>query len=81
VRQQIGKLIDYDKAKNTNYLETLEEFLRGTSIRETAEKQYLHAKSVAFRQKSIAKMLEVNLNDYRTKLALSLAVQLHKINK
>lgn len=80
VDRHIGRLITYDKAKKTDYLATLEEFLLGTSLRETAEKQHLHIKSVVFRQKSIAKILNVNINDYEVKQALTLAVQLHKLN-
>lgn len=79
IEQHIGKLLAYDRAKQTNYLETLEDLLRGVSIRETAMKHHLHPKSVVFRQKSIAKMLNVDLSDYQTKLALGLAIQLHKL--
>lgn len=80
VEQHIGKVIEYDRAKQTDYLETLEDFLRGVSIRETAMKHHLHPKSVVFRRKSIAKMLSVDLNDYQTRMALGLALQLYKLN-
>lgn len=80
IDQHIGKLIAYDQAKKTNYLATLDEILRGASVRETADKQHLHPKSIVFRQKSIAKMLNVDLSDYQIRLALAIAIQLHKLN-
>ncbi|HWR55953.1 MAG TPA: PAS domain S-box protein [Negativicutes bacterium] len=80
IEQHIGKLLEYDQAKQTNYLETLEDLLRGVSVRETAKKHHLHPKSVVFRHKSIARMLNIDLNDYQTRLALGLALQLYKLN-
>ncbi|MCM0761089.1 PAS domain S-box protein [Sporomusa sphaeroides DSM 2875] len=80
IAQHIGNLLEYDQTKQTNYLVTLEELLRGASIRETAEKQHLHPKSVIYRHKSIAKILNVDLNDYQTRLTLGLALQLYKLN-
>lgn len=81
VEQHLGRLIAHDRAKQTNYLETLEDLLRGASLRETAQRQHLHIKSVVFRQKSIAKILNIDLGDYKTRQALTLALQLHKLHR
>jgi PAS domain S-box-containing protein len=79
IERNIGKLVAYDRSKKTNYLATLEALLRGTSIRETADKLFLHPKTVVFRQKRIAKILDVDLGNYQTRLALAVALQLRKL--
>lgn len=81
VARQIGPLIDYDITKNTNYLTTLEELLKGASVREVAEKQYLHHKTIICRQKTIAKILNFSFEDYQRKLAIAMAIQLHKLGR
>jgi len=80
IQRHIGKLIDYDRERKINYLATLEEILRGSSVRETADKQFLHPKTIVFRQKRIEKILDVALDAYQTRLALAVAIQLHKLN-
>ncbi len=81
VTRQIGPLIEYDLTRNTNYLVTLEELLKGTSVREVAEKQYLHPKTIVSRQKTIAKILDFRFEDYQRKLAIAMAIQLHKLGR
>lgn len=80
IERNIGKLIAYDRERKINYLVTLEEILRGSSVRQTADKQFLHPKTIVFRQKRIEKILDINLNDYQTRLALAVAIQLYKLN-
>jgi len=81
IERNIGKLIAYDREKKMNYLLTLEELLRGSSVRETADKEFLHPKTVVFRQKRIGKILNVDLGASHTRLALAVAIQLHKMNR
>lgn len=81
IEQHIGRLIDHDREKQTDYLSTLEELLRGATIRETSEKQFLHPKTVAFRQRRITEMLNVDFSDYQSRLTIALALQLHKMRK
>lgn len=81
IERNIGKLITYDGEKKINYLLTLEESLRGLSVREIADKLFLHPKSVVFRQKRIEKILNKDLSAYQTRLALAIALQLYKLNK
>lgn len=80
IQRNIGKLIDYDKIKQSNYLATLEDTLRGLSVREIANKLYVHPKTIVFRQKRIEKILGVELYRYETRLILAIALQLYKIN-
>lgn len=79
IKRNIGKLLAYDREKKINYLSTLEELLRGSSVRKTADKQFLHPKTIVFRQKRIGTILDVDLGDYQIRLALAVAIQLYKL--
>jgi len=81
IQDKIGKLIIYDETKGTKFLETLEEILQSSSLKEVADKLFLHHKTVVFRRQRIEKILEVSLEDFEIKLALAAAVKLYKLNK
>lgn len=81
VERTIGKIIKYDREKQTNYLATLEELLHHSSVREKADKLLLHPKTILFRQQRIEKILGVNFNDDDICLALSIAIKLKKMIK
>jgi PAS domain S-box-containing protein len=80
VYEKLGKLIEYDRQKGTQYLLTLEEILQGNNLKEVAEKMYIHHKTIAFRKRRIEKLLEVSISDFDTKLALGAAVKLYKLS-
>lgn len=77
---KLGKLIDYDHKKGTELLLTLEEILQGNSLKEAADKMYIHHKTLAFRKQRIEKILGISLNEFETKLALAVAVKLYKLS-
>ena len=79
VERNIGAIIKYDQEKMTNFLATLEELLRKSSIREKANKLQLHPKTILFRQRRIEKLLQVNLNVDDTRMALGVAIRLKKL--
>lgn len=79
VERQIGRLLEYDRRKGTDYLATLEELLRGSSLREAADKLFVHPKSLLFRRGRIQAILQVSLDSPETRLALALAVKLLKL--
>jgi PAS domain S-box-containing protein len=76
----IGKLIDYDHDKGTDYVNTLEAILRSGNLKETANQLFLHPNTLLFRKRRIEKILGVSITEFETKLALAAAVKLHKIN-
>lgn len=79
VERQLGRLLEYDWHKGTDYLVTLAELLRGASVRKTAEKLFLHPKTLLFRRKRIEAMLRVSLEAPETRLALALAIKLLRL--
>lgn len=81
VEKNIGKLIHYDRDKSANLVDTLEELLRSTSVRETADKMFLHPKTVIFRKQRIETILNKDLDSFETRVALAVALKLYKLNK
>ncbi|MBP2651781.1 MAG: sensor hybrid histidine kinase [Firmicutes bacterium] len=79
VQEKIGKLIDYDQARGTDFLATLEEVLRSANLKEAAEKLYIHHKTVVFRKQRIEKILGVSIDQFEVRLSLATAVKLHKL--
>jgi len=81
VKEQIGTLIRYDEEKGTNLVTTLEEILQHSNLKKTAEKMFLHPKTVVFRKQRIEKILGVSLDSFETRLALGVALKLHLVNQ
>lgn len=81
VQEKIGKIIDHDHQKGTDYLRTLEEILYSANLREAAEKLFLHHKTVVFRKRRIEKILGGSLDRFEDRLAFAAAVKLYKLNR
>jgi PAS domain S-box-containing protein len=79
IERNLGKIIAYDREKRTNLLPTLEGILRDASVRETAERLFLHPRTVIFRRKRIGEILNIDIGAFETRLALAVAIELHKI--
>lgn len=79
VYKTIGSLIDYDQEKGTDFLVTLEEILQGNNLKETAQKMFIHHKTLVFRKQRIEKILGVSLEQFETRLALAAAIKLYKL--
>lgn len=81
VEDNIGKIIEYDQEKGTDLLNTLEEFLQNSSLRETAEKMFLHPKSIVFRKQRIEKILGISIESFEMRITLAVAIKLYKLSK
>ncbi|WP_170233159.1 PucR family transcriptional regulator [Sporomusa termitida] len=79
IQTTLGKLIDYDAQKGTDYLITLETILRSSSLKQAASVLFLHYNTIVFRKRRIEKLLQISFDDYETRLALSTAIKLHKL--
>ncbi len=79
IEHTLGSLIKYDKEKGSNLLQTLDVYLRTASMKEAAEKLYIHTKTMIFRKNRIEKILERSLEDYETRLSLGIALKLYSL--
>ncbi|EGO62146.1 PAS domain S-box protein [Acetonema longum] len=76
ITQRIGPLMAHP-----DLLETLEKLLSGLSFKEIGAQMYLHHKTIQLRKQRIEQLLNVSLDSYEVRMALSSALQLMKIVK
>lgn len=79
VSNVLGPLLEHDKTDGSDLLETLEKILSGLSFKEIGAQMYLHYKTIQFRKQRIEQILNLSLDSYETRVALSTAIQLRKI--
>lgn len=73
----LGALINYDKSKGTNLLDTLElYFSSNCSLKKTAETAYIHISSLKYRLKRIEKLTEKDLNKDEDRFNLQLSLRI-----
>jgi sugar diacid utilization regulator len=73
----IFRLRDFDKNNKTDYFHTLESYLLNErSIALTAENLSIHRNTLLYRLEKLNKMLDLNLNDYVTRLRLLLTFKI-----
>ncbi|MHC1759656.1 MAG: PAS domain-containing protein [Negativicutes bacterium] len=76
----IGKLIEYDRQKNSHLVETLAAILNGQSLRCVADELFIHTKTLLFRKHRIEELLGESIEDSAIRVKLALALQLHRLN-
>lgn len=79
IKKTIGPLIEHDKIDGTNLVETLEKILSGLSFKEIGAQMYLHHKTIQLRKHRVEQILNLSLDSYETRMALSTALQLMKL--
>lgn len=75
--KKIEPLINYDKAHQSNYFNTLKYFLdNGCNINETSEKLYIHRHTLRNRIEKIKELCGIDFNDNYSMLTFTLAIYL-----
>ncbi len=76
----LGTLVDYDRAHDTDLLHTLRVYFRsnGNAI-VAARRLFLHRNSLQYRLDRIAEVLDCDLHDPQTRLALNLAIEMAEL--
>lgn len=81
-RDTIGPLEHYDQIHETNFMETLEIYLRNQcDLSKSADALFLHRNSLRYRLKKIEEILNVQLNDMDSTLNLIIAFKIKQIKK
>ncbi len=79
VEETVGPLMAYDRGSKTNFLGTLEELLDNCgNQKRTAEKLFIHPKTLAYRKGKIEKILGISLDDAGDVLNAHTAVKIRK---
>lgn len=74
----VQKLAAYDKANNTQYLETLDSLLgNNLNLSKTAKQLFIHYKTMLHRMNRICEIAEISLDDQQTRLDVELGVKLY----
>lgn len=79
VDQSIGKLIQHDKSKKTELVATLEEILSAPTLKEAAERSFIHHKTILQRKTRIEEILGVSIDDVETRLTLATAMKILRL--
>lgn len=77
VRMTLGKLIDYDRANETNYVEVLKVFFKNEcNMLRTASALYFHRNTLKYKLNTIKDILgyDITENQHRVSIMLSLAL-------
>ncbi len=80
VDQSIGKLIQHDKSKKTDLVATLEEILSASTLKEAAERSFIHHKTILQRKTRIEEILGVSIDDVETRLTLATAMKILRLH-
>lgn len=79
VQETLGRLIEYDRTKNSELLRTLESYFRNMgNLRQVSKEMYTHYNTITYRLKNITELTNLNINDYEDRFRLMLALSLYK---
>ncbi len=78
-QQSLGALLDYDRQKGAELVETLDAILTYPNLREAADKLFIHYKTLLFRRKRIEELLGLSLDEAENRVALSVAIRLWRL--
>lgn len=80
MEEPLGPIIEYDKKHNSNYLETLELYLKyNGSIQAVAEETYTHRNTIIYRINNIKKLLDCEFDKTEDKLKYLIALYIMKM--
>lgn len=79
VKRTLGRLEEYDQKHGSDLLETLSIILKTDNINEAAKVLFVHRQTVLFRKKRIENILHISLDDFETRLSLSMALKFRKV--
>ncbi len=79
-QEVIGKLVEYDHAQGTNWLETLTAyFAHNGNLSQTAEALFLHRNTLLYRMDRIREISGLDLDNPETRLSVQLALRAYRL--
>lgn len=81
VQNTIGRLAEYDEARGSNLLVTLECILENVSLKTVAQKLFVHHNTVIWRKNKIEIFLEMPLDNMEVKMLLLLYIKIWNLKK
>lgn len=78
--EMLGALIRYDRAHNSNLVETLDAFFENhTNLSETAKALYIHRNTLQYRMDRVSQIAGFDLQNPERRLAMQLALKAYKL--
>jgi purine catabolism regulator len=77
----VQTLVRYDDEHGMQLLQTLETYLDTPSVADAAEKLYAHRNTLRYRIERIGRLLDLDLDDPRTRLNLHVALKAHQLHR
>ncbi len=78
----LGPVLDYDRKRDRNLLDTLVSYLRHNgSIQAVAKETYAHRNTVAYRMQKISSLLQCDLTDETMRFTYLLACHIHQYGR
>ncbi|MBG9755849.1 MULTISPECIES: PucR family transcriptional regulator [Lysinibacillus] len=72
--ETLDPIIQYDKKNKSNFLDTLEHFIKSNmNIEVTAQQLYLHKNTIRYRMKLISELMNIDFNNLNTIMLLKIA--------
>lgn len=83
LNQAVLKLIDYDKEYNTEYFDTLKQYIKfNQNIGKTADEMFIHRNTLTYRLNKIKDILNIDFEDSETIFHVALSIKiLEYLNK
>lgn len=80
VNKTIGRLLEYDKKKNTQFYTTLEYLIKNDfNLKIVGEKLFIHPKTVSYRKKKIEEILGISLDNMEERFSVFIALKIRDI--
>lgn len=79
-KETLGTLIEYDKRKNTDYINTLSQYFKcdGNYVK-LAEKLFIHYNTAVYRIQRIMKISNLNVEDHYQRMELEIALLIYRL--
>lgn len=79
IDRTLGALLQYEKKKKTEFMQTLEMILTSDNLKAAADSLSIHYKTLMFRKQRLEEILGVSLDEFATRMAVATAVNLLKL--
>jgi sugar diacid utilization regulator len=76
IERMVGKLLDYDRANNTDLMITLKNIIKSSNLKVVAEEMFLHHKTIVSRKQRIESILGTSLEAFEVRFNIAIALHL-----
>ena len=79
IQRMLGGLLQYEKKKKLEFMQTLEVILLSDNLKEAADLLSIHYKTLMFRKQRLEEILGVSLDNFSSRMAVATALNLMKL--